>query len=86
MARIILTSNISCKSALGRLWVRDHPGLETGCARFAHRTRLCADPGGLLERIPSPLTVARDLQNAGLHSGKRVIADKTPMAGGRHEG
>jgi hypothetical protein len=25
-------------------------------------------------------------KNAGLHSGKRVIADKTHMAGGRHEG
>jgi hypothetical protein len=33
-----------------------------------------------------PLRSHVTCKNAGLHSGKGVIADKTPMAGGRHEG
>jgi hypothetical protein len=33
-----------------------------------------------------PLRSHATCENAGLHSGKGVIADKTPMAGGRHEG
>jgi hypothetical protein len=34
--------------------------------------RLCADPGGLLERIPSPPTLARDL-------GKRRSAQRLAL-------
>jgi hypothetical protein len=33
------------------------------------------------QRITSPPTVGNDLQNAGLHSGKHVIADKDEAAG-----
>jgi hypothetical protein len=33
-----------------------------------------------------PLRTRTTCENAGLHSGERVIADKTGMAGGRHEG
>jgi hypothetical protein len=33
-----------------------------------------------------PLRSRMTCENAGLHSGKRVIADKTAMAWGRHEG
>jgi hypothetical protein len=33
-----------------------------------------------------PLRSRATCKNAGLHSGKRAIADKTAMAGGRHEG
>ena len=38
----------------------------------ATAVRLCADPGGLLERIPSPLTVASDL-------GKRWSAQRLAL-------
>jgi hypothetical protein len=52
----------------------------------ARALRLCADRGGLVERIPSPLRSPATWGNGGPHSAEPSIADKTAMAGGRHEG
>ena len=54
------------------------PDLRAG----PNRSSRTLSNSALLRPLRSPAT----WENVGLHGGERVIADKTPMAGGRHEG